>query len=242
MSDPKISECFSQTIISLKEAKMKVTKILIPFLFVVSVFAQSEKAPIQEREVKYRDWTYKSVENGREIRLSDFLKGKKLVLVVYFSPWCPNWKNQAPLTQKLYETYKSNGFDVIGVGEYDSVEAIRRNIADLKITFPVVYESESREAKQKTLHYEYRKRAGDTRNWGSPWNIFIEPAKINSDSEILVEKAYVVNGELIGEEAESFIKQKLGLDKQGKTTFQQKREEKKIEACDPSKMPELKKP
>lgn len=221
---------------------MKIAKVFILFLFAISVFAQNEKAPIQEKEVNYKDWTYKSINDGKEIRLSDFLKGKKLVLVVYFAPWCPNWKNQAPLTQKLYETYKSKGFDVIGVGEYDSVEAMKKNIADLKITFPVVYESDSREAKQKTLHYEYRKRAGDTRNWGSPWNIFIEPAKVNSNSEILVGKAHVVNGEIIEDEVENFIKQKLGLTKQETIGIRQKREEKKIEACDPNEMPKLKKP
>ncbi len=213
---------------------MRLIRFILVFLSIISpVFAQNEKAPIQEKQVNYKDWTFKSIFDGKEIRLSDFIRNKKLVLIVYFAPWCPNWKHQAPITQRLYEKYKASGFDVIAVGEYDSVDAMRKNINEMKISFPVVYESDSREAKQKTKHYEYRKQAGDTRNWGSPWNIFIEPSKIEPESEILVRKTYVVNGELIEEEVENFIRQKLSsqnvsIDKKGKTT--------QIEVCDPNKI------
>ncbi|MGI8640337.1 MAG: peroxiredoxin family protein, partial [Pyrinomonadaceae bacterium] len=131
-------------------------------------FAQSEQAPLQEKEIKYKDWTYKSVRDDKSVNLREFAKNKKLVMVVYFAPWCPNWKNEAPFAEKLYKKYKANGLDVIGVGEYDTVAAMKINLDDQKITFPVVYESDSKDAKQKTPHYEYRKTAGDTRGWGSP--------------------------------------------------------------------------
>ncbi len=75
--------------------------------------------------------------------------------------------------------------------------------------FPIVVESESREDKTKTLHYTYRQLTGDTRNWGSPWNIFLEPAKVNDKGDVLTEKAWVVNGELIEEEVDKFIASKV---------------------------------
>lgn len=182
--------------------------ILFSFTF---VSAQNEQAPLQEKEFKYKNWTYKSVRDDRAINLREFAKNKKLVLVVYFAPWCPNWKHEAPFAQKLYEKYKGKGFDVIGVSEYDTVEATKKDLEMKGITFPVVFESDTREAKQKTLHYDYRKATGDTRNWGSPWNVIFKPQNMKKDGDILIEKAFIANGELIETEAEKFIREQLGL-------------------------------
>lgn len=195
-----------------------------------AALAQNEQAPLQEKEINYKDWTYKSVRDDKDINLRNFTNGKRLVLVVYFAPWCPNWKNEAPFAQKLYEKYKANGFDVIGVGEYDTVAAMKTNLDDKKITFPVVYESISSDAKQKTLHYEYRKATGDVRNWGSPWNIFLVPAKLTKKGDVLTEKTFVVNGELIETDVEKFVREKLGLP--AEETKAENSANKTVEACD----------
>ncbi|MDQ3179494.1 MAG: redoxin domain-containing protein [Acidobacteriota bacterium] len=195
-----------------------------------TAFAQNEQAPLQEKDIKYKDWTYKSVRDDKDVNLRDFAKKKKLVLVVYFAPWCPNWKHEAPFAQTLYEKYRANGFDVIGVGEYDTVAAMKINLDDKKITFPVVYESNSSDAKQKTLHYEYRKAAGDARGWGSPWNIFLEPKKLAKKGDVLTEKTFIVNGELIEAEVEKFVREKLGLPAE---TVKAASSAKTVEACEP---------
>lgn len=210
--------------------------LLMSFTF---TFAQNEQAPIQQKEFKYKDWTYKTVSDATEVNLREFTKGKKLVLVVYFAPWCPNWKHEAPFAQKLYEKYKANGFEVIGVGEYDTVAAMKANIENFKITFPIVYESDTKDAKQKTLHYDYRKETGDTRNWGSPWNVFLEPANLNEKSDTLTKKAFVANGELIEAEAEKFVREKLGLPAE-ETKAEIKN--KTVEVCDEGKTAEFQKP
>jgi thiol-disulfide isomerase/thioredoxin len=195
--------------------------------------AQTEQSPILEKEIKYKDWTYKSVRDDKSVNLREFTTNKKLVMVVYFAPWCPNWKHEAPFAQKLYEKYKANGFDVIGVGEYDTVAAMKTNLDQFNITFPVVYESDARDAKQKTLHYEYRKAVGDTRGWGSPWNIFLEPSRLTKKGDVLTEKTFIVNGELIETEAEAFVREKLGLPaSEGKTV---KTASQTIEACEAEK-------
>jgi len=152
-------------------------------------------------------------------------------MVLYFAPWCPNWKLQAPVAQKFYEKYKDSGFEIIGVGEYASVADMKTSLDTYKITFPVVYESDSTAAKQKTPHYEYRKTTGDTRNWGSPWSIFLVPSQLKK-GEFLTEKTFVVNGELIETEAEAFIREKLGLPKEEKKA--QVSMTKPGEVCDPA--------
>ncbi|MCY7344607.1 MAG: TlpA family protein disulfide reductase [Pyrinomonadaceae bacterium] len=211
------------------------TFLALTFLLIGAIFAsaQTEQAPVLEKEIKYQDWTYKSVRDDKPVNLREFTAKKKLVMVVYFAPWCPNWRHEAPFAQKLYEKYKASGFDVIGVGEYDTVEAMRTNLDAFKITFPVVYESDTRDAKQKTTHYEYRKSVGDTRGWGSPWNIFLESTKLSKKGGVLTEKTFVVSGELIEIEAEKFVREKLGLPaeevKTNKTMSQT------IETCEPEK-------
>lgn len=206
--------------------------LLFSFTF---TFAQNEQAPIVEKEIKYKDWTYPNVRAEGSTNLKNFAQSKKLVLVVYFAPWCPNWKYDAPFVQRMYEKYKGNGFEVIGVGEYqDSPDQMKANLETFKITFPVVLESDSRAAKQKTLHYQYRRSVGDTRGWGSPWTIFLQPAQFNPKSDVLVEKAFVVNGELIQPDAEAFIREKLGLAKDEKKAGMMAKE-KEIEICTPEK-------
>lgn len=210
--------------------------LLMSFTF---AFAQTEQAPIQEKSFDYKDWTYRSISEDKQINLREFVKDKKLVLIVYFAPWCPNWKHEAPFAQKLYAKYKDRGFEVIGVGEYASVAAMQKSIDNFKITFPVVYESDSSSAKEKTLHYEYRKAAGDARNWGSPWNIFLEPATLKKKGDILTKKAYIASGELIEPEAEKFVREKLGLPAEETKAEIAK---KPVEACEEAKTAEFQKP
>jgi thiol-disulfide isomerase/thioredoxin len=175
-----------------------------------------EWAPLLEQKLDYKDWTFKSLKDGTPVSLRELAKGKKLVMVVYFAPWCGNWKNEAPTVLRLYEKYKAKGFEVVGVSEYAPAEDSRKYFESQGgAPFPVVVESEAGDAKEKTTHYAYRKAAGDPRNWGSPFNVFLEPAKLSASGELLTEKAWVVGGELIEKDVERFVRERLGLNEQG---------------------------
>jgi thiol-disulfide isomerase/thioredoxin len=172
--------------------------------------AGHEYSPLVEKTVNYKNWTLPNIKTAIDEDLRSMMAGKKLVMVVYFAPWCGNWRNEAPVALKLYEKYKDEGFLVIGVGEYASLDQIRQFFGEAGPPYPIVVESESRDDKTQTAHYGYRQLTGDTRNWGSPWNIFLEPAKVNAKGDVLAEKAWVVNGELIEAEVDKFIASKLG--------------------------------
>ncbi|HEX8499896.1 MAG TPA: TlpA disulfide reductase family protein [Pyrinomonadaceae bacterium] len=175
-----------------------------------------EWAPILEQKVDYKDWTFKSLKDGAPVSLRELMQGKKLVMVVYFAPWCGNWKAEAPTVSRLYDKYKSAGFEVVGVSEYGPADDSRKFFdAQGGTAFPVVVESEGADAREKTTHYGYRQACGDTRRWGSPFNVFLEPAKLNKSGELLTERAWVVGGELIEKDAERFIRERLGLTEQG---------------------------
>jgi len=191
-------------------------KLLIPIAvlaFVISpavARAQShEYSPLIEQTVNYKNWTLPNLSSDQQEDLRKLVAGKKLVMIVYFAPWCGNWRNEAPIALKLYEKYKAQGFQVVGVSEYAMRDEVKNYFGADGPPYPVVTESESREDKQKTPHYQYRQLTGDKRNWGSPWNIFLEPSKLNAKGDVLTEKAWVVNGELIEDEVDKFIASKV---------------------------------
>src|SRR5204863_4761803 len=76
-----------------------------------------EYSPLVEKTVNYKNWTLNDL-NNKPVNLRDVMQGKKLVMVLYFAPWCPNWHNEAPVAAGLYEKYKAQGFAIIGVSEY----------------------------------------------------------------------------------------------------------------------------
>src|SRR5215204_1961904 len=169
-------------------------------LLPVAAQAQHEYSPLEEKTVNYINWTLKGLTDDKQVDLRSLMEGKKLVMVVYFAPWCGNWRYEAPVAAKLYEKYKAQGFQVIGVSEYASRDDVKAFFGPNGPPYPVVSESETRDDKQKTPHYGYRQLTGDKRNWGSPWNIFLEPEKVSAAGDVLVETTWVVNGELIEDE------------------------------------------
>ena len=200
------------------------------FSGLVFSYGQNEKAPIVEKDIEYKGWVYKNVQTGADTDLRKFAAGKNLVMVVYFAPWCPNWKHDLPFVQSMYDKYKANGFDVIAVGEYDPVDSMKSHIQQYKLTFPVVWESDARTSKQTTPHYQYRRSTGDVRNWGSPWYIFLEGGKLEKEGPLLTKHTSVVNGELIWPDAEKFIREKLGLRAVDETKIMGA---KAVEVCEP---------
>lgn len=177
----------------------------------VAMLAQNghEYSPLVEKTVNYKNWTLNDLATNKPVSLRSLMQGKKLVMVLYFAPWCPNWRNEAPVAASLYGKYKSQGFEIVGVSEYGLRDDVKNYFGPNGPPYPVVTESESREDRDKTPHYAYRQLTGDTRKWGSPWNIFLDPTKCNSSGDVLTEKAWVVNGELIEADVDKFIHDRL---------------------------------
>ncbi|HEX8396651.1 MAG TPA: TlpA disulfide reductase family protein [Pyrinomonadaceae bacterium] len=191
--------------------------------FAVSSFAKfggDETAHLERKDFEYKDWTLKNLRDNSEVNLRSFAKDKKLVLVVYFAAWCPNWHREMPLVKKLSEKYKDKGFEVVAVSEYASLEETKKHAADNNLNFPIVVESEKYEDRDKTTHYKYRQAVGDQRKWGSPWNLFLEPKEMDKKGDVLGKKFSVVTGEMIETEVEAFIREKLGLPKETKPAGQ----------------------
>jgi thiol-disulfide isomerase/thioredoxin len=216
---------------------------ILLLLVVVAASAQNEQAPILEKEIKYKNWTFKDSRTDADVNLRDLIKGKKLAMVIYYAPWCHNWQHDAPMVERLYEKYKSAGLEIVAVSEYDLLSNTKAGLDQFKITFPAVYESQSRDDREKTTHHDYSSTTGDSRKWRSPYYVFLDPSKIDKKGDTLVKKTFVINGEMIELEGEKFIRQQLGLPPELPKVVS-KKDKDGVETCDPDKpsVPALKKP
>ena len=97
-----------------------------------------EYAPIVEKTVNYKNWTLKDLSTSKPTTLRSLMEGKKLVMVLYFAPWCPNWRNEAPVAARLYDKYKSQGFEIVAVSEYAAAADSRAYFGPSGAPYPVV--------------------------------------------------------------------------------------------------------
>src|SRR5258707_15358522 len=132
--------------------------------------AQShEYSPLQEKKVNYKNGKLNDLASNQPVQLRSLMQGKKLVMVLYFAPWCPNWKNEAPVAASLYAKYKSQGFEIVGVSEYGTRDDVKAYFGPAGPPYPVVSESESREDRDKTPRSEERRVGKECRSRWSPY-------------------------------------------------------------------------
>ncbi len=81
------------------------------------------------------DFTLKNLQ-GEEVRLSDY-RGRP-VLINFWATWCPPCRFEMPAIQKMYDTYKDEGFEVLAVDVEESITTVKRYIAQGGYTFPVL--------------------------------------------------------------------------------------------------------
>ena len=53
------------------------------------VHAQNEQSPIVEKDIKYKNWTFKDSRTGADVDLRDVIKGSKLAIVDLLRPVVP---------------------------------------------------------------------------------------------------------------------------------------------------------
>ncbi len=130
----------------------------------------------------------------------------KLLLLSYTAEWCENCAYEAPYLNELYEKYHSRGLEIVTRTEYSAVDKVHEFIKKHDMKYPVIIGSvvaydERETVRMETFQYLLRKTVGDTRKWGTPFNIII----VDGD----VENPYVVVGEMISDQVNKLIEDTL---------------------------------
>lgn len=76
--------------------------------------------------------------DGKSIKLYDYLKGKKYVLVDFWASWCGPCRAENPHILKVYNKYKDKGFDVFAVSLDDNKDRWIKAIKDDKMPWAQV--------------------------------------------------------------------------------------------------------
>lgn len=72
------------------------------------------------------------------------LSGKGTTLVVFWETWCPHCRREVPNLQKLYDSYKPKGLQLVGLTKISksSTEAeVTSFIAESKVSYPIAKEN-----------------------------------------------------------------------------------------------------
>lgn len=91
------------------------------------------------------DFTINTTE-GNPITLSQFVKGKKVILVDFWASWCAPCRAKNPEVLKLYNQFHEKGLDVISISLDDKLTEWKKAIADDKLPWTHVSELKGRES------------------------------------------------------------------------------------------------
>lgn len=76
--------------------------------------------------------------NGKDIALSDYAGKGKYVLVDFWASWCGPCRKEMPEVVKLYQKYKSKGFEIVGISLDRDEKSWQDGIKALNITWPQI--------------------------------------------------------------------------------------------------------
>jgi len=72
---------------------------------------------------------------GKKFQFAKWAKGKTVV-IDFWASWCPDCRKDAPEVMRLYQEYHKQGIEFLGVSMDTDVEAWKKGISQLGITYP----------------------------------------------------------------------------------------------------------
>jgi len=133
----------------------RVTRLILALIVILSLCncgtKDKEKAPEKETETKAEkkaevkqapDFTLKKVFNDGNVTLSEY-KGK-VVILDFWATWCPPCRASIPNMNRLYDKYKAEGLQIIGIS-VDNIqtpqdeEKVQQFVKQYAMQYPVVF-------------------------------------------------------------------------------------------------------
>lgn len=110
-------------------------------MLLISIFASSVFAATALKEPEEApDFTLKSLK-GSNLKLSEF-RGD-VVMINFWATWCGPCRQEMPILNDLYLKYRDMGFTLLGVNVEKNTTKAANMIRDLKVVFPVLFDTEN---------------------------------------------------------------------------------------------------
>jgi peroxiredoxin len=116
-------------------------------IFAASAFAMSS-APASETPSNF---TLNDL-SGKPVSLDSF-KGKKTVLVTFFTTWCPSCQDEMPQLEALSKKNASRDLQVLGVGIRETKDGLTSFKNEYGVTFPILMDEKGRVATSFGVKY-----------------------------------------------------------------------------------------
>lgn len=127
---------------------LRIAFTLVPAIFVAALAVgvlRSQKVTVVGQSAP--DFTIAQLALGAPPLDSDDLRGK-VVVVNFFSSWCIPCRDEAPILERAWQSYRSQGLVVLGVNIQDAEEDARAFIEKYGISYPVVRDTNQELANQ----------------------------------------------------------------------------------------------
>jgi cytochrome c biogenesis protein CcmG, thiol:disulfide interchange protein DsbE len=120
------------------DVKMKWYSLILASLMIVVLAGSANSYPekaLQARPTK--GFALKDL-NSKKVSLADF-RGK-VILLNFFTTWCPPCRIEIPELEKIYQKNKLKGLVVLGISLDTDVPLIKLKnfVKDMKITYPIL--------------------------------------------------------------------------------------------------------
>ena len=80
--------------------------------------------------------------DGTAVKLSDYVGKGKYVLVDFWASWCGPCKAEMPNLAEVYEKFKGDKFELVGVAVWDERKDTEEILPKLPISWPIIYDAQ----------------------------------------------------------------------------------------------------
>ncbi|MEN3013818.1 MAG: TlpA disulfide reductase family protein [Endomicrobiia bacterium] len=101
----------------------------------------------QEQKNKYIDFELILLNSTEPIKLSNIV-GKKIILLIFWTTWCPFCINEVPEVINLHETYKDKGLEIISINISEPQKIVSEFVKKKNIQYKVALDLNAEVAKR----------------------------------------------------------------------------------------------
>ncbi|MCS7228086.1 MAG: TlpA family protein disulfide reductase [Endomicrobia bacterium] len=110
------------------------------YIFIISLIFLNIIESQTAEKYKYIDFDLPTISTSN-IKLSKIV-GNKLILINFWTTWCPYCLNEIPKLNTLYEKYKEKGLEIIGINIKEPEKIVKKFVEEHKIKYNIALDKD----------------------------------------------------------------------------------------------------